>query len=65
MMMKRKNNPEYQRTIFISISIIALGITMTTVFDAIRPVGIVMIAIGGFFLIAGLKKKKDEEDKNK
>lgn len=63
--MKRKNNPEYQKTIFISISIIALGITMTTVFEAVRPVGIVLVAIGGFFLILGMKKKKDEEDKNK
>lgn len=63
--MKRKNNPDYQKTIFISISIIALGITMTTVFESIRPVGIVMVAIGGFFLIIGMKKKKDEDDKNK
>lgn len=64
-MMKRKSNPEYQRTIFISISIIALGITMTAVFEGMRPIGIVLIAIGGFFLIMGMKKKKDEEDKNK
>ena len=63
--MSKENRPDYQRTIFIAISIIALGITMTTMFENVKPVGIVLIAVGGFFLIIGLKKKKDDEEKNK
>ena len=63
--MPKKEKPEVQRAIFIAISIIALGITITTIYEKIRPVGVVMIAIGGILLIIGMKRKKDEENKNK
>ncbi len=63
--MSKQDKPDYQRTIFIAIWIIALGITITSVFENVKPAGIVMIAVGGFFLIIGMKKKKDHEEKNK
>lgn len=63
--MSRENKPDYNRTIFIAIWVIALGITLTTVFENVKPAGIVMIAVGGFFLIVGMKKKKDHDEKNK
>lgn len=63
--MPNKAKPEFRKIIFLAISLIALGIVMTTVIHDMKPVGIVMIAIGGFFFIIGIKKKNDDEKNNR
>lgn len=62
--MDENNKPAFQRFIFLSITLVAVGITMTAVLENMKPMGTVLIAIGGLFLIIGMKKKKDEDKNN-
>ena len=62
--MSQENKSQYQRKLFIAIAIISLGITFTTVFENLKPIGIVMVGIGGLFMIMALKRK-DDDKKNK
>jgi hypothetical protein len=61
-----KKLERYERPLFLSAVIIALGITLTTVLkDTLGSVGIVFIAVGGLFFIIGMnKKRKKDEQKN-
>ena len=53
-----------KKKIYMGIIIIALGIVMTSAMEGIpRPLGLVLIGIGGVFFILGVKKKKAEEKK--
>ncbi len=45
----------YKRTIFFAITLIALGVVLTTALDT--AVGIVLIAVGGLFFIIGMNAK--------
>lgn len=48
----------YKRFIFIGIIILTLGITLnTTLKDSLNSLGTVFIAVGGLFLIIGMRKK--------
>jgi ABC-type Fe3+-siderophore transport system permease subunit len=57
----------YRRLLFLGMVLIALGITFTTTLkDSVGPIGIVFVAVGGFFFIVGMsKKRKEDEQKNK
>ncbi len=57
----------YRRSLFLGIVLIALGITFTTTLkDSVGSIGIVFVAVGGFFFIVGMsKKRKKDEQKNK
>ncbi|MCB0260675.1 MAG: hypothetical protein KDH97_11795 [Calditrichaeota bacterium] len=51
----------YRRSIFLSIILIALGVVLINAFS-VPPIGVVFIAVGGFFFIvgmAGLKKRNE------
>ncbi len=60
---------EYKRFVFLGIIIIALGITFsTTLKESIPSLGPVFVALGGFFILIGLSKKrtlKESEEQNK
>jgi len=62
--MSQENKSQYQRKLFIAIAIISLGITFTTVFENLKPIGVVMVGIGGLFMIMAIKRK-DDDKKNK
>jgi len=62
--MSQEDKSQYQRNLFIAIAIISLGITLTTVFDNLKPVGIIIIGIGGLFMIMTIKRK-DGDKKNR
>ena len=52
-----------QRIIFMGIIIIALGIVLsTTLAEKVGAIGTVLIAVGGLFFIAGMSRKKQEEE---
>ena len=54
----------YRRPLFIGIIIIALGVTFSTSLkDELGSLGTVFIAVGGLFLIVGMRMKKTEEEK--
>jgi|Deesub1362B_J571_1020462.scaffolds.fasta_scaffold01069_6 hypothetical protein len=54
-----------KRSLFLSAVLVALGITFTTIMkDSLGLVGIVFIAVGGFFSIVGMSKKRKEDGKN-
>jgi hypothetical protein len=56
----------YKTYLFTAAIIIALGITFsTTMKDSVGAIGIVFIAIGGFFFILGMKKKQRANDQKK
>ena len=57
---------KYKRYILLGITIIALGVTFSTIMeDIIGSLGIVFIAVGGLFFIIGMSiKKKEAEIKN-
>lgn len=52
----------YRKLIFLSIILIALGITFSTTLDQ-GSLGTVLIAVGGLFFIMGMaeKRKMDEQ----
>jgi len=57
----------YSKTLFAGITIIALGIVFTTTLSKYSgSLGIVLIAVGGLFFIAGMneKRKVDREEKS-
>lgn len=54
---------DYHRTLFLSMILIALGVSIsTTMGDSSGTIGTVMIAVGGLFFIIGMTK---EENLNK
>jgi predicted membrane channel-forming protein YqfA (hemolysin III family) len=55
----------HKRSLFLSAVMVALGITFTTIMkDTLGLVGIVFIAVGGFFFIVGMSKKRKEDEEN-
>lgn len=65
--MKRLEALSYKTTFYISLILIALGITASTAMkENSGSLGTVMIAVGGLFLIISMaKKRKEDEDKKK
>jgi predicted membrane channel-forming protein YqfA (hemolysin III family) len=63
--MPNDSKPEFRKIIFLAISLIALGIVMTTNLLEFKPIGFVLIAAGGLFFIIGMKKKSDNEKNNR
>ena len=66
---KNMEKLNYKRTFFISIILIALGVTFSTTLN-IGSLGTVLIAVGGLFFIASMAKKRKvdaqlESTKNK
>ena len=56
----------HKRDLFASATIIALGITFTTILkDKVGAIGIVFIAIGGLLFIIGMRKKQKEMKRKK
>ena len=51
----------FKRSIFTSIILTSLGVVLMNT-STTPSLGVVIIAIGGFFLIVGMSKKKQEED---
>ena len=59
-----KKPESYRKFIFIGITIIAIGVTLsTTLKDTVGSLGTVFIAIGGLLFIVGMSKKRKEEQK--
>ena len=57
-------NNNYKRSIFISMILIALGVTMNNLIKSdVSSVGTVFIAVGGLFFIIGMSKQKKEDQK--
>jgi drug/metabolite transporter superfamily protein YnfA len=58
---------EYKRFVFIGIIVISLGITFsTTLKEGYPSLGPVFVALGGFFILIGLSKKRTlKESKDK
>ncbi len=55
----------YRRIIYLALVLTALGITSSTLLaDAARPLGVVLVAVGGLFFIVGMPRKKtaDKEE---
>ena len=63
--MSQEDKSQYQRKLFIAIAIISLGITFTTVFESLKPIGIIMVGIGGLFMIMIIKRKDDDKKNRK
>jgi drug/metabolite transporter superfamily protein YnfA len=59
--MAKKELAKYKRTIFLGIILIALGVTFNTTLE-IGSIGTVFIALGGLFFIAGMARKRKEEE---
>ncbi len=60
-----KKNEDYKRYLFMSVIIIALGVTFTTSLkNSMGTLGIVFIAIGGLLFFLAMKKKQKIENKN-
>jgi Sec-independent protein secretion pathway component TatC len=56
----------YRRYLYISATIIAIGITFTTLLkDTVGSIGVVFVAIGGLFFIIGMRKKQKEDEQKK
>ena len=53
---------DYKKILFAAIIAIALGIVFSMNIN--RPLGTIFIAIGGFFLIVSLNKKRQGEQNN-
>ena len=68
-MYQQKKPRDYKSLWMISMALIAIGIVLTIRLAMIRPVGYVLLGVGGFGLIWSLsnlnkwKDKKDEDDK--
>jgi len=61
-----ENIQHHKQYLFLSIIIIAIGVSLTTLMtDRDSAIGIVIIAIGGLFFILALTRKRDEQKKNK
>lgn len=55
--------PTYKRYIFLGIIVIALGVPLSNTTDGVfQSFGVVMIAVGGFFFIIGMRKKQLENE---
>ena len=60
--MAKKELANYRRIFFLGIILIALGVTLSTTLE-IGSLGTVFIALGGLFFIAGMARKRKEEEK--
>ncbi|MCB0638208.1 MAG: hypothetical protein KDC54_16375 [Lewinella sp.] len=49
----------YQRLILLAIILTSLGVVFNTTLSDMGSIGTVFIAVGGLFLIMGMKKKAD------
>ncbi|MCP4310222.1 MAG: hypothetical protein GY790_03080 [Bacteroidetes bacterium] len=66
-MYQQKKPRNYKSLWLLSLSLIAIGIVLTINLAMIRPVGFVLLGIGGFGMIWSLSNKKgwdDREDPN-
>jgi hypothetical protein len=55
----------HKQYLFLSATIIAIGITFTTILKhTVGTIGLVFIAIGGLLFIIGMRKKQKEECKS-
>jgi hypothetical protein len=53
----------HRKLLFTGIIVITLGINLTTQLkDSFRSIGVALIAIGGFFIIVGMRMKREEEE---
>lgn len=56
---------KHRQYLFLGITLIALGVTLSTVFrNAESSIGVIFIAIGGLFFIIGMSMKKKTENNN-
>lgn len=69
-MYQPKKQRDYRSMWIISVALLAIGILLTINMAMIRPLGFVLLGVGGFGLIWSLsnmdnwKDKKDKKDKN-
>lgn len=57
---------DYRRFIYIASIIVAMGVILTTTLkETLRPIGVVMIGVGGLFFVIGMNKKRKEEEVKK
>ena len=66
-MYQQKKPRDYRSLWIISMAILAIGVIFTIRMAMIRPVGYVLLGVGGFGLIwslANMDKWKDKQDKN-
>ena len=57
------NKMGYRRSIFLSIILVSLGVAIKNT-SSVESVGVVFIALGGFFLIVGMAKKRKDDEKS-
>ena len=53
----KRSLEKYQRTIYLAIILIALGVTFSTTMP-VKSLGTVFIAVGGLFFIIGMSQKR-------
>ena len=58
-MQRLLKNLGYKRAIFLSIILVSLGVVLTNI-SSVPSIGVVFIALGGFFLIVGMARKQKE-----
>ncbi len=66
-MYQQKKKRDYRSIWIISVFLLAIGVLLTINIAIIRPVGFVLLGIGGFGLVYSLTnmdKWKDNQDKN-
>ncbi len=66
-MYQQKKPRDYRSMWIISVAILAIGILLTIRLAMIRPLGFVLLGVGGFGLIwslSNMDKWKDKKDKN-
>jgi len=66
-MYQQKKKRDYRSIWIISVLLLAIGVLLTINIAIIRPVGFVLLGIGGFGLVYSLTnmdKWKDNQDKN-
>ena len=55
----------HKRYIFVAIIITTLGVSFTTTLkDSLGTLGVVFIAVGGFFFIVGMSMKRKDKEQN-
>lgn len=63
--MKIIDGIDHKKLIYLASIIIALGVILISILnESKRPIGVVMIAIGGLFFIIGMNKKQKEDKKD-
>ena len=54
----------WKKSLLLSLVLIALGVTMMNMHETTKTIGIVFIAIGGFFLIVSFRRKQLDQSKD-